>query len=132
MPAPPPDNLFCRRVSETLAMGYRLHGSPAATFDGQTVIVAQALLWPHAVGEDGRLASPGQGPIPDIAVDGGGAHEPIGAAPASTGDRPGRRAVQPPPSALYSVTRLSCSDRRRLISDWLAAYHARCASSTSR
>ena len=29
-------------------MGYRLHGSPAATFNGQTVIVAQAVLWPHA------------------------------------------------------------------------------------
>ena len=95
MPTPPPDNLpayrlltgpdderFCRRVSEALAMGYRLHGSPAATFDGQRVIVAQAVLWPHAVGGDGRLASPGQGGSPGQAVDGGGAHEqPIGATP---------------------------------------------------
>lgn len=41
----PDDDAFCRRVSETLALGYRLHGSPAATFDGARVIVAQALIW---------------------------------------------------------------------------------------
>ncbi|MEU1839885.1 DUF1737 domain-containing protein [Micromonospora chersina] len=40
-----PDNAdFCRRVSDLLADGYRLHGSPAATFDGQRVIVAQAVV----------------------------------------------------------------------------------------
>ena len=57
--APPPDGLpiyrlltgpddaaFCHRVSDALALGYRLYGPPAATFDGKTVIVAQALLWP--------------------------------------------------------------------------------------
>jgi hypothetical protein len=43
----PDDDAFCRRVSEALAMGYRLHGSPAATFDGKHVIVAQAILWPE-------------------------------------------------------------------------------------
>ena len=56
---PPPDDLpsyrlltgkddavFCRRVSEALAMGYLLYGSPSATFDGQDVIVAQAIVWP--------------------------------------------------------------------------------------
>jgi len=37
------------RVSEALALGYVLYGSPAATFDGKTVIVAQALVWPAAV-----------------------------------------------------------------------------------
>jgi hypothetical protein len=42
----PDDASFCRRVSEALAMGYRLHGSPAATFNGESVIVAQAILWP--------------------------------------------------------------------------------------
>jgi hypothetical protein len=42
----PDDAAFCRRVSEALALGYRLYGSPAATFDGQHVIVAQALVWP--------------------------------------------------------------------------------------
>ncbi|BBH12163.1 DUF1737 domain-containing protein [Chromobacterium haemolyticum] len=44
----PDDAGFCRRVSEALALGYRLHGSPAATFDGERVIVAQAVLWPGA------------------------------------------------------------------------------------
>ena len=44
-----PDNAaFCRRVSEAIALGYRLHGGPAVTFNGGQVIVAQALLWPTA------------------------------------------------------------------------------------
>jgi hypothetical protein len=46
----PDDAAFCRRVSEALAMGYVLHGSPAATFDGKNVIVAQAIVWPGARG----------------------------------------------------------------------------------
>ena len=41
----PDDAKFCHRVSEALGLGYRLYGSPAATFDGDQVIVAQALLW---------------------------------------------------------------------------------------
>ncbi|MEV7046582.1 DUF1737 domain-containing protein [Amycolatopsis sp. NPDC051061] len=41
----PDDAKFCHRISEALDLGYRLHGSPAATFDGTQVIVAQALLW---------------------------------------------------------------------------------------
>lgn len=40
------DAEFCRRVSEALALGYLLYGSPAATFDGKDVIVAQAVVWP--------------------------------------------------------------------------------------
>lgn len=44
----PDDAAFCKRVSEALAQGWRLHGSPAATYDGTRVIVAQALLWPEA------------------------------------------------------------------------------------
>ncbi len=40
------DAAFCRRVSEALALGYKLYGSPAATFDGKNVIVAQAIVWP--------------------------------------------------------------------------------------
>jgi hypothetical protein len=44
----PDDAAFCRRVSEALALGYMLYGSPAATFDGKNVIVAQALIWPSA------------------------------------------------------------------------------------
>jgi hypothetical protein len=42
----PDDAAFCHRVSEALALGYLLYGSPAATFDGKNVIVAQALVWP--------------------------------------------------------------------------------------
>jgi hypothetical protein len=42
----PDDDAFCRRVSEALELGYRLYGRPAATFDGERVIVAQAMLWP--------------------------------------------------------------------------------------
>ncbi|MEV7092111.1 DUF1737 domain-containing protein [Amycolatopsis sp. NPDC051045] len=41
----PDDAKFCHRVSEALELGYRLYGSPAATFDGNQVIVAQAVLW---------------------------------------------------------------------------------------
>ena len=42
----PDDVEFCKRVSEALDLGYQLHGSPAATFNGSRVIVAQAVLWP--------------------------------------------------------------------------------------
>lgn len=44
----PDDAEFCRRVSEALAQGYVLYGSPAITFDGKRVIAAQALVWPDA------------------------------------------------------------------------------------
>ncbi|WP_188793928.1 DUF1737 domain-containing protein [Dyella nitratireducens] len=59
MPDLPPDGLpryrlltgkddatFCHRVSEALNLGYALHGSPAATFNGEHVVVAQAIVWP--------------------------------------------------------------------------------------
>ncbi len=42
----PDDAAFCHRVSEALALGYRLHEGPAVTFNREHVIVAQALLWP--------------------------------------------------------------------------------------
>jgi hypothetical protein len=45
------DAAFCHRVSETLALGFQLYGSPAARFNGQHVVVAQALLWPAAAFE---------------------------------------------------------------------------------
>ncbi len=45
----PDDAAFCRRVSEALEKGYALYGGPAATFDGEHVIVAQAVIWPSAV-----------------------------------------------------------------------------------
>ena len=45
----PDDDAFCRRVSAALALGYELYGSPALTFDGKSVIVAQAMVWPVVV-----------------------------------------------------------------------------------
>lgn len=36
---------FCKRVSEAIALGYELYGSPAITFNGEHPIVAQALVW---------------------------------------------------------------------------------------
>lgn len=45
----PDDRNFCERISTALAEGYVLHGSPAATFNGSSVIVAQALILPAAI-----------------------------------------------------------------------------------
>ncbi|MFC6014772.1 DUF1737 domain-containing protein [Plantactinospora solaniradicis] len=42
----PDDETFCRRVSDALDLGFRLHAGPTVTFDGTRVIVAQALVWP--------------------------------------------------------------------------------------
>ncbi|GAA2260502.1 hypothetical protein GCM10010145_31740 [Streptomyces ruber] len=42
----PDDAAFCRRVSEAIGLGYALHGGPAVTFDGENVVVAQAVVWP--------------------------------------------------------------------------------------
>lgn len=50
----PDDAAFCKRVSEALALGYALYGSPAATFNGHTVIVAQAIIWPGSVADPAR------------------------------------------------------------------------------
>jgi ribonuclease H / adenosylcobalamin/alpha-ribazole phosphatase len=41
---------FCERVSEALADGYQLHGSPAIAYDGTKTIVAQALVDPRMLG----------------------------------------------------------------------------------
>ena len=46
------DHEFCVRVSDALSMGYELYGSPAATFNGENVIVAQAVIWPSE--DDGK------------------------------------------------------------------------------
>jgi hypothetical protein len=40
----PDDRAFCERVSAALTDGYALHGGPAVTFDGERVIVAQAVV----------------------------------------------------------------------------------------
>jgi hypothetical protein len=50
----PDDAAFCRRVSEALAIGYKLYGSPSATFDGKDVIVAQVIIWPSIEGAIAR------------------------------------------------------------------------------
>lgn len=42
----PDDASFCRRVSEALDMGYQLYESPAITFNGTSIVVAQAVVWP--------------------------------------------------------------------------------------
>jgi hypothetical protein len=42
----PDDAAFCHRVSEALALGYALYGSPSIAFNGKKVIAAQALIWP--------------------------------------------------------------------------------------
>lgn len=54
------DASFCHRVSEALALGYVLHGSPSLTFNGTDVIAAQALLWSpgRAQAQDGAVDSP--------------------------------------------------------------------------
>ena len=46
----PDDAAFCHRVSAALALGYKLYGSPAATFNGANGIVAQAMIWPSIEG----------------------------------------------------------------------------------
>jgi len=51
------DAAFCRRVSEAVAMGYKLYGSPAATFNGTNVIVAQAIIWPSIEASIARPAA---------------------------------------------------------------------------
>jgi hypothetical protein len=42
----PDDAAFCYRVSEALALGYKLYGPPSVTYNGENVIVAQAIVWP--------------------------------------------------------------------------------------
>lgn len=40
----PDDSEFCRRVSQRLKEGWSLYGSPSVTFNGVSVIAAQALV----------------------------------------------------------------------------------------
>ena len=44
----PDDTKFCERVTQALQEGYELYGSPAATFEGERVIIAQAVILPEA------------------------------------------------------------------------------------
>jgi hypothetical protein len=48
----PDDRSFCERVSAALDEGYQLYGGPTLTFNGERVIVGQALVlaeFPNAV-----------------------------------------------------------------------------------
>ena len=45
----PDTHEFCVRVSDAMADGYELYGSPAITFDGTTTYVAQAIVLPPGV-----------------------------------------------------------------------------------
>lgn len=40
----PDDRSFCERVSHALEDGYELYGSPTSCFNGERVIVAQAVI----------------------------------------------------------------------------------------
>lgn len=52
----PDDRSFCERISAALDEGYVLHGGPAATFDGERVVVAQAVVLPApATAPDARV-----------------------------------------------------------------------------
>ena len=44
------DRAFCERVSEALAQGWRLYGSPSMAFDdiSGAIKVAQAVVWGEA------------------------------------------------------------------------------------
>jgi hypothetical protein len=57
----PDDRSFCERVSTALSEGYQLYGGPTLTFDGERVIVGQALVlaeFPNAIPP---LGAPGAG-----------------------------------------------------------------------
>jgi hypothetical protein len=43
------DAEFCHRVSQALEIGYQLFSGPALTFNGDHVVVAQALVWSGSV-----------------------------------------------------------------------------------
>ena len=48
----PDDAEFCRRVSEALALGYRLYGSPSIACSAGKTVAAQAVVWPGAAKSD--------------------------------------------------------------------------------
>ena len=69
----PDDKSFCERISTALAEGYVLHGSPAATSNGGTVIVAQALVLPSAIASaDAAVATAVDDLTTDLEFDGEG------------------------------------------------------------
>jgi ribonuclease HI len=44
------DAAFCEKVSAALTDGYQLHGDPAIAYDGERVVVAQAVVDPRILG----------------------------------------------------------------------------------
>ena len=40
----PDDAVFCERVERMLNLGWQLHGGPALTFDGKSVVAAQSIV----------------------------------------------------------------------------------------
>lgn len=42
----PDDHAFCQRVTDAIAEGYVLYGSPSVTSNGGAVIAAQAVILP--------------------------------------------------------------------------------------
>lgn len=38
------DSSFCKRITELLAEGYELYGSPTMSFNGTDIIVGQAVI----------------------------------------------------------------------------------------
>lgn len=38
------DSVFCARVEKWLNKGWKLHGSPSLTFNGEYVVAAQAII----------------------------------------------------------------------------------------
>ncbi|GAA1048741.1 DUF1737 domain-containing protein [Arthrobacter russicus] len=50
----PDDSSFCHRVSDAIAEGYVLHGSPAITANGGKIVVAQAVILPSFDPADAR------------------------------------------------------------------------------
>lgn len=46
------DSNFCKRISALLDEGYKLYGSPSCTFNGEDVIVAQAVIIEDSVNSE--------------------------------------------------------------------------------
>ena len=61
------DAAFCHRVSQAIALGYKLYGSPSATFNGQSVVVAQAIVWPSIETQIAKM-----GAAAPVSAEGGG------------------------------------------------------------
>lgn len=69
----PDDRSFCERISAALDEGYVLHGGPALTFNGTSVIAAQAVLLPHAVAHSDAAIATAVADLEEVEeFDGGG------------------------------------------------------------